>query len=91
MYHDQGLAPFKAMSFGNGVNFTTGLPVVRTSPDHGTGFDIAGKGIATADSMRAAVFLARDIRTNRQEFRTYGTNPLPIQSRTRRDDDRGRH
>jgi 4-hydroxythreonine-4-phosphate dehydrogenase len=90
MYHDQGLAPFKAMSFGNGVNFTTGLPVVRTSPDHGTGFDIAGKGIATADSMRAAVFLARDIRTNRQEFRTYGANPLPIQSRTRRDDDRGR-
>jgi 4-hydroxy-L-threonine phosphate dehydrogenase PdxA len=46
MYHDQGLAPFKALSFGNGVNFTSGLPVVRTSPDHGTGMDIAGKGIA---------------------------------------------
>ena len=56
MYHDQGLAPFKAMSFGRGVNFTAGLPIVRTSPDHGTGFDIAGEGIASVDSMRAAIF-----------------------------------
>jgi 4-hydroxy-L-threonine phosphate dehydrogenase PdxA len=47
MYHDQGLAPFKALSFGNGVNFTAGLPIVRTSPDHGTGLDIAGKALRT--------------------------------------------
>ena len=90
MYHDQGLAPFKAMSFGQGVNYTAGLPVVRTSPDHGTGFDIAGKGTASGDSTRAAIFLARDIRSNRQEFRTYGTNPLPIQPKSRREDDRDR-
>jgi len=90
MYHDQGLAPFKAMSFGRGVNFTAGLPVVRTSPDHGTGFDIAGKGVATGDSMREAVFLARDIRSNRQEFRAFGTNPLAIQTKIRREDDRDR-
>ena len=54
MYHDQGLAPFKALSFGRGVNFTAGLPVVRTSPDHGTGFDIAGQGTANGDSFREA-------------------------------------
>ena len=90
MYHDQGLAPFKAMSFGQGVNYTAGLPVVRTSPDHGTGFDIAGKGTASGDSMRAAIFLARDIRSNRQDFRTYGADPLPIQPKNRRDEDRDR-
>ena len=90
MYHDQGLAPFKAMSFGQGVNYTAGLPVVRTSPDHGTGFDIAGKGTASGDSMRAAIFLARDIRSNRQDFRTYGADPLLIQPKNRRDEDRDR-
>lgn len=90
MYHDQGLAPFKALSFGQGVNYTAGLPVVRTSPDHGTGFDIAGKGVASADSMREAIFLARDIRCNRQEFRTYGSNPLVIQQKIRREDERER-
>lgn len=78
MYHDQGLAPFKAMSFGRGVNFTAGLPIVRTSPDHGTGFDIAGKGIAMADSMRAAIYLAQDIRINRLEYRELASNPLEI-------------
>ena len=60
MYHDQGLAPFKALSFGRGVNFTAGLPVVRTSPDHGTGFDIAGQGVAQGDSFREALRLACD-------------------------------
>ncbi len=65
MYHDQGLAPFKALSMDSGVNFTAGLPVVRTSPDHGTGFDIAGKGEASADSMRAAIYAAIDIYRNR--------------------------
>jgi 4-hydroxythreonine-4-phosphate dehydrogenase len=78
MYHDQGLAPFKALSFGRGVNFTAGLPIVRTSPDHGTGFDIAGKGIAMADSMRAAIYLAQDIRRNRVEHKELSSNPLEI-------------
>ncbi len=90
MYHDQGLAPFKALSFGAGVNFTAGLPVVRTSPDHGTGFDLAGKGEATADSMRAALFAARDIRRNRIEHRELTANPLEINNRDRRDDDYSR-
>ena len=88
MYHDQGLAPFKAMSFGNGVNFTAGLPVVRTSPDHGTGFDIAGQGIANGDSLRAAIFMARDIRANRQDHRALVLNPLKINSNYRREDSR---
>jgi 4-hydroxythreonine-4-phosphate dehydrogenase len=78
MYHDQGLAPFKAMSFGKGVNFTAGLPIVRTSPDHGTGFDIAGKGEATCDSIRSAIFLATDIRKNRVNYREISNNPLEI-------------
>jgi 4-hydroxythreonine-4-phosphate dehydrogenase len=78
MYHDQGLAPFKAMSFGRGVNFTAGLPIVRTSPDHGTGFDIAGKGEATSDSIRSAIFLASDIRKNRVNHREISGNPLEI-------------
>ncbi len=65
MYHDQGLIPFKTLAFGSGVNFSAGLPVVRTSPDHGTAFDIAGKGLANPDSLRAALFLAVDIARNR--------------------------
>ena len=69
MYHDQGLAPFKALSFGNGVNYTAGLPVVRTSPDHGTGLDIAGKNEASEGSFRAAVWLACDIRAQRERFK----------------------
>jgi 4-hydroxythreonine-4-phosphate dehydrogenase len=76
------------MSFGNGVNFTAGLPVVRTSPDHGTGFDIAGQGIANGDSVRAAIFMARDIRANRQDYRTLVANPLKINSNYRREDSR---
>lgn len=66
MYHDQGLVPFKALSFGSGVNFTAGLEIVRTSPDHGTGFDIAGKGIANEQSFREAVYSAIDIYRIRQ-------------------------
>ncbi|MHA7128393.1 4-hydroxythreonine-4-phosphate dehydrogenase PdxA [Algoriphagus namhaensis] len=61
MYHDQGLIPFKAMAFDSGVNFTAGLPVIRTSPDHGTAYGIAGKDLADPGSMRAALFLAADI------------------------------
>ncbi|MEQ8927704.1 MAG: 4-hydroxythreonine-4-phosphate dehydrogenase PdxA [Fulvivirga sp.] len=67
MYHDQGLVPFKTIAFNTGVNFTAGLPIIRTSPDHGTAFDIAGKGLADASSMREAIFAAYDIYKNRIE------------------------
>lgn len=76
MYHDQGLAPFKALAMDNGVNFTAGLPVVRTSPDHGTGYDIAGKGVASPDSMLAAIYAAIDIYRNRKTFEAIHANPL---------------
>lgn len=81
MYHDQGLAPFKALSFGHGVNFTAGLPVVRTSPDHGTGMDIAGQGLADEGSFRAAIWLAADIHRNREVYRALSANPLQPQKR----------
>ena len=61
MYHDQGLVPMKMVAFDNGVNWTVGLPFVRTSPDHGTAFDIAGQGIANPGSMEAAISLAREL------------------------------
>jgi 4-hydroxythreonine-4-phosphate dehydrogenase len=78
MYHDQGLIPFKALSFNSGVNFTAGLPVVRTSPDHGTAYDIAGKNIASEDSFRKAVYLACDIFKKREEYKEMSSNPLKI-------------
>ena len=65
MYHDQGLIPFKTIAFGHGVNYTAGLPIVRTSPDHGTAFNIAGKGQASPESMRSAIYLALDITRKR--------------------------
>ncbi len=68
MYHDQGLSPFKALAFDSGVNFTAGLPVVRTSPAHGTAFEIAGQGIASPDPFRNAIYLACDIFNNRKEY-----------------------
>ena len=68
MYHDQGLIPFKMNSFGKGVNITIGLPVVRTSPDHGTAYDIAGKNEANPDSFRAALYTAVDMARNRKLF-----------------------
>lgn len=86
MYHDQGLVPFKALSFGKGVNYTAGLPVVRTSPDHGTGFDIAGKGIANPDSFRKALFLAVDIAKNRKNFEEMTENPLKRANRKKSKD-----
>ncbi len=76
MYHDQGLAPFKALSMENGVNFTAGLPKVRTSPAHGTAFDLAGKNEATADSFRNAVYLAIDAVRNRELYKEISNNPL---------------
>jgi 4-hydroxythreonine-4-phosphate dehydrogenase len=66
MYHDQGMIPFKLLAYEGGVNFTAGLPVVRTSPAHGTGYDIAGKNIASPDAMRNAIYWAIDILNNRQ-------------------------
>lgn len=68
MYHDQGLTPFKTLAMNDGVNFTAGLPFVRTSPDHGTGYDIAGQGVASPDSMRKALYYAIDIFRNRNNF-----------------------
>lgn len=76
VYHDQGLIPFKTMSFGNGVNYTAGLSKVRTSPDHGTAFDIAGKNKANEDSFRQALYLAIDIYNNRNEYTELTNNPL---------------
>lgn len=67
MYHDQGLAPFKIIAFGEGINFTAGLKIVRTSPDHGTAYDIAGKDIASPSSLLNAIFLALDVINNRLE------------------------
>lgn len=76
-YHDQGLIPFKTLSFGMGVNFTAGLSRVRTSPDHGTAFDIAGKGTADASSFREAVYTAIQVFRNRAEYEQLTSNPLP--------------
>lgn len=76
MYHDQGLAPFKALGFGNGVNYTAGLPAVRTSPDHGTAFDLAGKNSADPGSFRQALFMALDIARNRKAYKEEHANPL---------------
>ena len=76
MYHDQGLIPFKLLSFGKGVNFTAGLPIIRTSPDHGTAYDIVGKNVASGDSMRRAIFLAKDLFKNRREFLEDTKDPL---------------
>lgn len=76
MYHDQGMLPFKTLSFESGVNFTAGLPVIRTSPAHGTAYEIAGKDEASADSFRAAMYLACDIYYHRKEYAEISANPL---------------
>lgn len=76
MYHDQGLVPFKALTTEGGVNFTAGLPVVRTAPAHGTAFDITGKNEATADSFRKAIYLACDIFRNRLQYNEISSSPL---------------
>ena len=76
MYHDQGLIPFKALSFGKGVNFTAGLPAIRTSPDHGTAYDLVGQDKASPDSFLAALFLARETYLNRERYEEDTANPL---------------
>ncbi len=78
MYHDQGLIPFKTISFNSGVNFTAGLPVVRTSPDHGTAYDIAGKNKASEESFRKAIYTAIDIYRTRKGNKENSANPLKI-------------
>ncbi|MBT2160213.1 4-hydroxythreonine-4-phosphate dehydrogenase PdxA [Zobellia barbeyronii] len=78
-YHDQGLIPFKTLSFGKGVNFTAGLSKVRTSPDHGTAYEIAGKGKADPSSFKEAVFTALQIFKNRKEYMELTKNPLQKQ------------
>lgn len=90
MYHDQGLTAFKALAFEDGVNFTAGLPIVRTSPDHGTAFDIAGKGEASEQSMRSAIYLAMDVYRNHQFEKEINENPLPIIPEDKRKDKRKR-
>ena len=86
MYHDQGLAPFKALAMDEGVNFTAGLPIVRTSPAHGTAYDIAGQGIAFEDSFRQAIYVALDVFRNRQIEREINARPLRKQYYEKRDD-----
>jgi 4-hydroxythreonine-4-phosphate dehydrogenase len=76
MYHDQGLIPFKTLSFGKGVNFTAGLNKIRTSPDHGTAFEIAGKNLANSMSFREALYLAIDVYNKRNEYQELTKNPL---------------
>jgi 4-hydroxythreonine-4-phosphate dehydrogenase len=75
-YHDQGLIPFKTLSFGMGVNYTAGLNKIRTSPDHGTAYEIAGKGVADFGSFKEAVYLAIDIYNSRNEYANLTKNPL---------------
>lgn len=75
-YHDQGLIPFKTLSFGSGVNYTAGLDKIRTSPDHGTAYDIAGKGIADFNSFKEAVYLAIDIYNSRNQYAEISEKPL---------------
>ncbi len=80
-YHDQGLIPFKTIAFGQGVNFTAGLEKVRTSPDHGTAYEIAGKGVADESSFKHAIFMAIQIFRNRTDYNLYSKNPLKKESR----------
>ena len=86
MYHDQGLAPFKTIALESGVNYTAGLSIVRTSPDHGTAYDIAGKGKANENSMRQAIFTAIDVFRNRQNYDEPMKNPLPKLFHEKRED-----
>lgn len=76
MYHDQGLIPFKSLAQGEGVNYTAGMPVIRTSPDHGTAFDIAGKNIADPSSFREAVYQCLDLLEQRKNYAIYTANPM---------------
>ncbi len=76
MFHDQGLIPFKSFAFESGVNFTAGLPIIRTSPGHGTAYGIAGTGVASEESFRNAMYLAIDVYANRKNFKEMSKSPL---------------
>lgn len=89
MYHDQGLAPFKTLDM-NGVNYTAGLEIVRTSPDHGTAYNLAGKNTASAESFQHALYMAIDLVATRREWKELNANPLPIEERKEREDRRPR-
>lgn len=84
MYHDQGLVGFKTVTFGQGVNYTASLPIVRTSPDHGTGFEIAGKNKANESSFRNAIYTAMDVYKNRALHKEITANPLEVQTKEER-------
>ena len=86
MYHDQGLAPFKALAMDEGVNYTAGLPIVRTSPAHGTAYDITGQGVASEDSFRQAIYTALDVYRNRVIEKEIHARPLRKQYYEKRDD-----
>lgn len=86
MYHDQGLAPFKTIALESGVNYTAGLPIIRTSPDHGTAYDIAGQGKADENSMRQAIYTAIDVWRNRISYDEPLKNPLPKLFHEKRED-----
>lgn len=85
MYHDQGLVPFKALAFETGVNYSAGLGIIRTSPDHGVGYDIAGKNLASESSFRSAVYLACDIFNTRKGEKIINANPLRALSKNERE------
>lgn len=84
MYHDQGLAAFKALAFEDGVNYTAGLPIVRTSPDHGTAFDIVGQNKASEHSLRSAIYVAMDVYKSRQFIKEISANPLQSSPKEKR-------
>jgi 4-hydroxythreonine-4-phosphate dehydrogenase len=86
MFHDQGLIPFKSVAFHSGVNFSAGLPVIRTSPDHGTAFEIAGKNVADPQSMRNAIYLAIDTHRKRAEYLSDRSN---VMQRTEKETEKG--
>jgi len=85
MYHDQGLVPFKTIAFESGVNYSAGLPIIRTSPDHGVGYDIAGKNLANESSFRSAVYLACDIFKTKIQEKEITANPLKALSKNERE------
>lgn len=91
MYHDQGLAPFKLLAMEDGVNYTAGLPIVRTSPDHGTAYDIAGKGMASPASFLQAIYAAIDIYRNRISYDEAHADPLQKLYHDKREDRRHTH
>ena len=84
MFHDQGLTAFKALAFDDGVNFTAGLPIVRTSPDHGTAFDIVGKNVASENSLRQAIYLSLDVYRTRKFVRAISSNPLQVEQKDKK-------